>query len=196
MTKLMAIVAAIAGMAMVAGAAEVGQQAPDFSAKDCCGEDVKLADHKGKIVVLEWFNPNCPYVKKFYEGGHMQKLQETYTGKGVTWLQVVTYGAGKSPFASMDAAMKYTSEKGVKATKMVMDEGGAVGQAYGAKTTPHMFVIDKTGKLVYAGAIDDDRGPKYKPDAKNYVVAAIDEVMAGKAVSTAVTQSYGCAVKY
>lgn len=196
MKKIVTWVASLACAAWVAQGAEVGQQAPQFSAKDCCGADVKLSDYKGKIVVLEWFNPNCPYVKKFYDGGHMQKLQETYTGKGVAWLQVVTFGSGKSPFASMDEAMKYTTDKGVKATKLVMDDGGEVGKAYGAKTTPHMFVIDKDGKLAYAGAIDDDRGPKYNAEAKNYVAAAIDELMAGKPVSTPNTQSYGCGVKY
>ncbi|MCC6353326.1 MAG: redoxin domain-containing protein [Verrucomicrobiae bacterium] len=196
MNRILATVAALAGITWIAQGAEVGQPAPQFSAKDCCGADVKLSDYKGKIVVLEWFNPNCPYVKKFYDGGHMQKLQETYTGKGVAWLQVVTFGPGKSPFASMDEAMKYTADKGVKANKLVMDDGGAVGKAYGAKTTPHMFVIDKDGKLAYAGAIDDDRGAKYNPSAKNYVAAAIDEIMAGKPVSTPNTQSYGCGVKY
>ncbi len=196
MKRMVAMVAALCAAATMARAAEVGQPAPQFATKDCCGADVKLSDFKGKIVVLEWFNPNCPYVKKFYDVGQMQKLQETYTGKGVAWLQVVSYGAGKSPFPGMDEAMKYTSDKGVKATKMLMDDGGAVGKAYGAKTTPHMFVIDKDGKLAYAGAIDDDRGAKYNPDAKNYVVAALDEILAGKPVSTPNTQSYGCGVKY
>lgn len=196
MKRTFSVVAALVGVAWVAQAAEVGKPAPQFATKDCCGADVKLSDYKGKIVVLEWFNPNCPYVKKFYDAGHMQKLQEAYTGKGVAWLQVVTYGAGKSPFASMDEAMKYTSDKGVKATKLLMDDGGAVGKAYGAKTTPHMFVIDKDGKLVYAGAIDDDRGNKYNPNAQNYVVAAVDSIMAGKPVATPNTQSYGCGVKY
>lgn len=195
--KAMAVALAVTGAAWASQAAEVGQAAPDFKVKDCCGQEVKLADQKGKVVVLEWFNPGCPFVKKHYDGGDMQKLQATYTAKGVVWYRVATSAAGKpSPAGNMEASMKYTQDQGVKSTGLLIDEGGAVAQSYGAKTTPHMFIIDPGGKLVYAGAIDDDTAPKYNPQAKNYVAAALDEVLAGKPVSTAATKPYGCSVKY
>lgn len=197
MKKVMTIVAMLCGAAWVMQAAEVGQPAPDFTAKDCCGQPVKLADLKGKVVVLEWFNPGCPFVKKHYEPGNMQKLQETYTGKGVVWYRVASFGAGKkSPAGDMEAAMKYTTDNGVKSSGLLFDEGGALAQSFGAKTTPHMFVIDKEGKLAYSGAIDDDLTPKFNPAAKNYVAVAVDELLAGKPVSSAATKPYGCAVKY
>ncbi len=196
MKKLIGIIAAAAFAAPLL-AAEPGQPAPDFAVKDCCGENVKLADFEGKVVVLEWYNRDCPFVKKHYGSKNMQKLQEKYTAQGVVWLQVVSSAAGKQgSFANMEEAMKDMETQGSKATKLLLDPDGKMGQAYGAKVTPHMFIVGKDGKIAYAGAIDDDNAIKFNPAAKNYVAAALDEILAGKPVATASTQPYGCGVKY
>lgn len=178
-------------------AVEVGKTAPAFSVKDCCGQDVKLSDYKGKTVVLEWTNPECPFVKKYYDGGHMQALQKKYTDKGVVWLRINSSAPGKQGYLKdMEAAMALTQKQNAHATSLLLDSDGKVGKTYGAKTTPHMFVINPAGTLVYAGAIDNDSDTSYNSDAKNYVVEALDATLAGKSVATANTQSYGCSVKY
>lgn len=178
-------------------AVEVGKTAPAFSVKDCCGQDVKLSDYKGKTVVLEWTNPECPFVKKFYDGGHMQALQKKYTDKGVVWLRINSSAPGKQGYLKdMEAAMALTQKQNAHATSLLLDSDGKVGKTYGAKTTPHMFVVNPAGTLVYAGAIDNDSDTSYNSDAKNYVVEALDATLAGKSVATANTQSYGCSVKY
>ena len=175
----------------------VGKPAPAFSLPDTNGKQVSLAEQQGKWVVLEWTNPECPFVRKQYGKGNMQKLQETYTGKGVTWLSISSSAPGKEgnyPPAKWNEIQK---ERNAHATATLLDPDGTVGRAYGAKTTPHMFVIDPTGTLVYQGAIDDHSSPFGNPaDAKNYVAAALDEGMTGKPVTTATTKPYGCSVKY
>ena len=184
-----------------AGAAEapkVGQPAPAFTAKDVHGKDVALSQFKGKYVVLEWHNQGCPFVKKHYDSGNMQKLQKELTGKGAVWLSVISSAPGAQGYVTPEQEVAYLAEKKAAPTDVLFDPEGTIGHAYGAKTTPHMFVIDDKGVLVYAGAIDDN--PSSDPDdvatAKNYVRAAYDEASAGKPVSTGSTAPYGCGVKY
>lgn len=179
-------------------APEIGKAAPNFTATDSNGKEHTLSDYKGKIVVLEWNNPECPYVKKHYDAKNMQKLQEEETAKGVVWLTVNSGAEGKQGHLTGGAANAYIAEKGAKQTAYLIDSKGEVGKAYEAKTTPHMFVIDKDGNLVYDGAIDDNdsANPADAATAKNYVSAAIDALEEGKPVETSKTKPYGCGVKY
>lgn len=179
-------------------AAAVGKPAPDFSLTDIKGKTWKLKDLKGKVVVLEWFNHGCPFVKKHYDSGNMQALQKAYTKKGVTWLSICSSAPGKQGSASSEEHARTFSSKDGAPTAVVIDADGKVGMAYGAKTTPHMFIVGKDGKLLYAGAIDDKRSPDPEDvkTSKNYVKAALDEILAGKPVSNSSTKSYGCSVKY
>jgi peroxiredoxin len=179
-------------------APEIGKPAPEFTGTDSNGQSHRLSDFKGKIVVLEWTNPECPYVKKHYDSRNMQNLQKEFTGKDVVWLSINSGAKGKQGHQSPDEANKYIEEKGSMATARLLDETGEIGKAYGAKTTPHMYVINKEGVLVYDGAIDDNDSTASESvaKAKNYVRAALEEVMAGKPVTTAQTKPYGCSVKY
>jgi peroxiredoxin len=176
----------------------VGKAAPKFTLSDTTGKKWTLSDLKGKIVVLEWFNFGCPFVKKHYGSGNMQKLQKEYTAKGVTWLSINSSAKGKQGNATSAEHEKAFKEKNAAPTAVLTDEDGSVGRAYGAKTTPDMYVIDKNGILVYAGAIDDKNGfePSEIATAKNYVKAALDELLSGKTVTVAETKPYGCSVKY
>ena len=177
---------------------EVGQPAPDFTATDTNGVEHSLSDFKGKNIVLEWSNHECPFVVKHYKPGNMQKLQKQATEDGAIWLTIVSSAPGKQGHVTAEAANDIMTNAGALATAKILDESGEIGQLYGAKTTPHMFVIDKDGVLAYAGAIDSDSGfdPAGIEGATNYVVAALDDLSAGKAVQTASTQPYGCSVKY
>jgi peroxiredoxin len=179
-------------------APEIGKPAPAFTATDSNGKTHSLADFKGKTVVLEWTNPECPYVVKHYDSKNMQKLQADYTAKDIVWLSINSSAEGKQGNMNGEKANAYVAEKGGKATAYLLDPTGEVGKLYDAKTTPHMFVIDKDGTLVYAGAIDDNDSskPEDAATAKNYVTAALDSVLAGKPVETAQTKPYGCSVKY
>lgn len=178
--------------------AVIGEKAPDFTATDSNGKVHTLSSFKGKIVVLEWINHECPFVKKHYGSGNMQDLQKTYTGKGLIWLSVISSAPGKQGYCTPEEANSLTREKGAAPTAVLLDPQRTVGRLYGAKTTPHMFIINSDGVLVYNGAIDDiastDVGDIAK--AKNYVQFALDEVLTGKAVSIATSQPYGCSVKY
>ncbi|HUL76569.1 MAG TPA: thioredoxin family protein [Vicinamibacteria bacterium] len=178
--------------------AVVGHPAPPFSLVDSDGRARSLADFAGKVVVLEWWNYECPFVGKHYGSGNMQKLQREWTAKGVVWLAVSSSAAGKQGHVDGAKANALMKERSGAPTAVLLDHDGKVGRAYGAKTTPHMFVIDPAGRLVYAGGIDDkpstDRADV--PTARNYVVAALTEVLAGKPVTTPSSQPYGCAVKY
>jgi peroxiredoxin len=185
--------------ALAAQSTTIGQAAPDFALTDVNGKAVKLSDFKGKHVVLEWTNPGCPFVVKHYGSNNMQTLQKEATSKGVVWLSVNSTAKGHSDYlepAKLNA--KINSEWKGASSYLLMDESGKVGQAYDAKTTPHMYVIDPAGKLIYAGGIDDKRSanPADVKTAKNYVRAALDETLAGKPVSVATSQPYGCSVKY
>jgi peroxiredoxin len=176
----------------------VGSTAPDFSVSDSKGKTQSVSQYKGKYVVLEWFNPECPFVKKHYGSGNMQKLQEEFTGKGVVWLSVDSSAPGKEGNLSAADAEKKLAEWKAHSTAFLLDQAGKAGQAYGAKNTPHMFVINPEGKIIYEGAIDSKPSPNPAdiPISTNYVKAALDEAMAGKTVSTPTTRPYGCSVKY
>jgi thioredoxin-related protein len=178
-------------------AVTTGEMAPDFTLPGLTKE-IKLSDFKGKIVVLEWMNHGCPFVRKHYDSNNMQSLQKKYTGQNVIWFSIVSSAEGKQGYVDQKGALKDKTDNKSSATDVLLDPTGKIGQLYGAKTTPHMFIIDKDGKLVYQGAIDDkaDTDKASIPGAKNFVVAALDEIMAGKKVSANTTKSYGCSVKY
>lgn len=177
---------------------ETGKAAPDFTLVDTHGKSHSLADFKGKTVVLEWTNPGCPFVIKHYGSGNMQALQKEYSAKGVVWLSICSSATGKQGHMSPDEWNKTLSKEGSTPTALLLDGDGKVGRLYGAKTTPHMFVIDAGGKVVYEGAIDSIKSPNAGdiPKATNHVKAALDEVLAGKPVTLPVTTPYGCSVKY
>ena len=187
------------GLAVSAMAAvEVGQPAPDFTLTDTSGTSHKLSDSKGKFVVLEWVNPDCPFVLKHYGSKNMQNLQAEYTGKGVVWLSINSSAEGKQGNYSPEEHARLTKEKGASPTAFLLDPKGDVGHLYGAQTTPHMFIIDPKGTLIYQGAIDNisTPDPAAIPTSVNYVRQALDEALSGKPVSVAATKSYGCSVKY
>lgn len=176
----------------------VGQLAPDFTLTDSNGKSVALIDYRGKTVVLEWHNPGCPFVKKHYGSGNMQRTQAAATADGVIWLTINSGAPGKQGHMDGTEANKVIAKSGARPTAYLLDPSGVVGMAYGARTTPHMFVIDQAGILVYAGGIDD-RPTSSKADidgARNHVLAALAELKAGQAVSVATSRPYGCAVKY
>jgi len=176
----------------------VGSAAPDFSVTDAKGKNQSLSQYKGKYVVLEWFNPDCPFVKKHYGGGNMQKLQQQYTDKGVVWLSVDSSAPGKEGNLTPEQGEKKMAEWKTHSTALLLDQDGKAGQAYGAKNTPHMFIINPEGKIIYAGAIDSKATPNPADisSSTNYVKVALDEAMAGKPVTTPSTRPYGCSVKY
>lgn len=176
----------------------VGSPAPAFTLTDTKGKQHNLADYKGKYVVLEWVNLGCPFVKKHYESGNMQATQKKAVEKGVVWLSVNSSAKWKQGNMSASAWNEEIAGRKMASTAVLIDESGEVGRTYGAKTTPHMYVVNPDGVLIYKGAIDDQPSTNKDdiPRAKNYVLAALDESMAGKPVSMASTQSYGCSVKY
>lgn len=171
--------------------AEIGKAAPDFSVTDVNGKAHKLSDYKGKIVVLESYNLDCPYVANHYKTGAMQELQASLTGKDVVWLTV------NSSYKDGDKAKKEIADQKIKASGVIHDPAGRIGKTYGFKTTPHMVVIDKDGKVAYNGAIDDKAETEGDPrTAKNYVKEAVGKLQAGQSVATPKTKPYGCGVKY
>lgn len=181
-----------------ASSAVLGKPAPAFSLKDSNGKAHNLADFKGKYVVLEWVNYDCPFVKKHYDSGNMQRLQKEFTDKGVVWLSINSSAPGKQGNFPADKVNALMKEKNAAPTAYLFDTDGTVGKTYGAKTTPHMYIINPKGELIYMGAIDDKPSTD-KADiagARNHVRAALEEAMAGKAVSVSASQPYGCSVKY
>lgn len=176
----------------------IGKAAPDFTAVDSNGKSHKLSDFKGKYVVLEWLNHGCPYVKKHYGAKNMQKLQADWTAKGVVWLSIISSADGKQGYSTPEKANKDMAEQGAKPTAILLDPKGDVGRLYGAKTTPHMFVVNPEGNLIYKGAIDSVKSADADDiaGATNYVQAALTEAMAGKPLTTAESKPYGCSVKY
>ena len=176
----------------------VGSPAPAFTLTDTKGKQHNLADFKGKYVVLEWVNLGCPFVKKHYESGNMQATQKKAVEKGVVWLSVCSSADGKQGHMAAADWNEEIADRKLASTAVLIDESGTVGRSYGAKTTPHMYIINPDGVLVYKGAIDDKPSTNKDdiPGARNYVLAALDESMAGKPVSTASTTPYGCSVKY
>jgi peroxiredoxin len=197
-----AAVSAIAVALLVAPAAwaepKDGAPAPDFATADSNGKMEKLSNYRGKTVVLEWSNHLCPYVQKHYESGNMQKLQQEATGKGVVWLTVLSNAEGTQGNVDAAGANKLTADRKAAPSAVLMDAEGTVGKAYGARTTPNMYVIDDKGVLRYMGAIDDKPTSDVADiaGAKNYVSEAIAAVTSGKEVADAVTRPYGCSVKY
>jgi peroxiredoxin len=186
----MLVVAALAvAPAAFAGGASVGDSAPDFTLPDLEGAQVTLSKIEG-VRVLEWVNPDCPFVQRHYTAGTMKKLASDYGAKGVTWLTI-----NSTNYMTAEANQKFAQAHGLTQT-ILLDPSGAVGHLYGAATTPHMFVIDAGGKIVYAGAIDSDPRGTAGAGATNYVAAALDELLAGKPVTTPETTPYGCSVKY
>jgi peroxiredoxin len=178
--------------------AQVGHPAPDFSLKGADGKMHSLSAYKGKYVVLEWTNPNCPFVKKFYGSGTMQKLQKEESAKGVAWLRINSGAPGHDGSQTVAELAAYVKENHVAATQSLLDPTGKVGRMYGARNTPQMFVIDAKGTLIYAGGIDNkpSTDPADIASATNYVTEALDESMAGKPVTVANAPPYGCSVKY
>lgn len=199
MKKTLLSFLSIAAFAVTCAAApKPGQPAPDFTLTDSDGKAHKLSDFAGKVVVLEWLNHGCPFVKKHYDSGNMQKLQKKYTGEGVVWLSIVSSAPGKQGHMSPADTNKTKTEKGAAPTAVLLDEDGKVGKLYNAKVTPELFIVGKDGVLLYAGAIDDKKStePADVAVAKNYIVQALDEILAGKSVSESSSTAYGCSVKY
>jgi len=197
MKRLLAAAVSTAFCAAALASATVGQPAPAFTVTDLAGKAVNLADYKGKTVVLEWHNFGCPFVQKHYKSGNMQALQKKYAND-VVWLAVNSTNRSASDYTEPAKLTEQLKGFNAAPARYLMDEPGTVGMAYGAKTTPHMYVIDPTGKVVYNGAIDDKRStnPEDVKTARNYVAAALDEMKAGKPVTTATTAPYGCSVHY
>ena len=195
---LTAITAFAAGALYAADVPPVGGAAPDFSAPDANGKTQSLSQYKGKYVVLEWFNPECPFVKKHYGSDNMQKLQSEYTGKGVVWLTIDSNAPGSEGNITAEQAKKIMESWKTKQTALLLDPDSKVAKLYGAKNTPNMVVISPEGKIVYEGAIDSKASPNPAdiPSSTNYVKAALDESLAGKPVSNPTTKPYGCSVKY
>jgi hypothetical protein len=189
---------AISSVSLDAAESAVGESAPDFTLPDSNGTSHTLSDYAGKIVVLEWLNHGCPFVRKHYNSGNMQKLQKMADEKGIIWFSIISSAPGKQGYCTPTQANEITREKNASPAAVLLDPEGAVGKMYGAKTTPHMFIIDKEGRLVYNGAIDDIRSTNVDDlvQAKNYVRMALDELLAGKDVSVKTSQPYGCSVKY
>ena len=195
--KILAITLACTLATAALANAPAGKPAPGFTVADLAGKPVNLADYRGKTVVLEWHNFGCPFVQKHYRSGNMQALQKKYAGD-VVWLAVNSTHKGASDYTEPAKLSAQLKDFGATPARYLMDEPGTMGAAYGAKTTPHMYIIDPAGKVVYNGAIDDksSTNPEDVKTSKNYVVAALEELKAGKPVSTASTSPYGCTVKY
>jgi peroxiredoxin len=196
MKKTIAVLAA-AVFATAAFAVEIGKPAPDFTGTDIHGKTVKLSDYKGKIVVIESYNPVCPFCHHQYATGATQALQKDLTAKGVVWLIVDSANTKNPGYRTDQQAQTEWTDLKMAATDWIDDSSGAIGHLYDMETTPHMFVIDKNGKLVYDGAMDNHPRPFGDPrKAHNYVRAAVDELLAGKPVMVSETKPYGCAVHY
>src|SRR5436309_6614875 len=197
-TTLTLFASLIATAVFASDVPSLGSAAPDFSLPDAKGNSHSLSQYKGKYVVLEWFNPECPFVKKHYGSDNMQKLQEDYTSKGVVWLTIDSNAPGTEGNLTADQAQKVMNSWKTKMTALLIDPESKIAKLYGAKNTPNMVVISPQGKIVYEGAIDSKASPNPAdiPSSTNYVKAALDESLAGKPVSNAQTKPYGCSVKY
>ena len=186
------------GSALAQSGPRTGAKAPDFSVVDVDGKPQKLSDFAGKTVILEWTNHDCPYVRKHYNSATMQKLQKDMTTDGIVWLTVISSAPGEEGYADAAKAKELTKSRDAAPSNVLLDPKGKMGRAYGAQTTPHMYIIDAKGVLAYAGAIDNKPSASTSSlnGAKSYVRQAIAEIKAGKPVSEASTKAYGCSVKY
>ncbi|HEY0112659.1 MAG TPA: thioredoxin family protein [Allosphingosinicella sp.] len=198
MKHLFPIVAALAIAAPAIAAPQIGSQAPNFRLTDMNGKPVTLGQFRGKLVVLEWNNPDCPFVKKHYGSGNMQKTQAAARKDGVVWLTINSSAPGKQGHINGAQAKNIVAAVKSQPSAYLLDHDGVVGKTYDAKTTPHMYIVNKAGKLVYAGGIDDKPTPNPADinGARNHVLAALAELKAGKPVSVATSRPYGCNVKY
>ncbi len=198
--RLLVLAVALAAAFVTVGraAVSIGAPAPDFSATDLQGKTHRLSDYKGRTVVLEWVNPECPFVVKHYGSGNLPKLQAAATADGVVWLTINSARRGGQGDYEANAAQAWLGKQGAAQTAYLRDQDGKVGRLYGAKTTPHMYVIDPAGTLVYNGAIDSIRSADVGDLAKaeNYVANALAAVKAGRPVAKATSQPYGCGIKY
>lgn len=178
-------------------AASVGQPAPDFTLSDTAGKPVKLSQFKGKPVVLEWNNPGCPFVRKHYQG-NMQTLQKDFTRQGVVWLAINSTEDASADYLSPPQLARWMQDKGASPSATLMDEDGQVGKAYGARVTPHMYIVNAQGLLAYAGAIDSIPTARVADiqKATNHVRQGLGELLAGKPLSATTSQAYGCSIKY
>ena len=200
------VLTAVAGFAALSledlspaeAAPEVGKPAPAFTGTNLEGEAIALADLKGKTVVLEWTNHQCPYVEKHYGTGNMQALQKSAADRGVTWISIISSAPGLQGHVSADEARALTTERDAAPSEVVLDPDGTIGKLYGARTTPHMFVINPDGTLVFAGGIDDKPTARWSSveNANNYVRMALADLEAGRSVGTPTARPYGCSVKY
>ena len=190
--------AALASAGLAHAAASIGQPAPDFSLTDTSGKTVKLSDFKGKHVVLEWNNPGCPFVRKHYDTANMQALQKEAGGKGVVWLAINSTATAHQDYLAPPKLSQWMLEQKAAPSATLMDEGGTVGKSYGARTTPHMYMVNPQGTLIYAGGIDSIPSASTADikTATNYVRVGMTEALAGKPLSKPTTQPYGCSVKY
>ena len=196
--RLGLMIPALALSAVVAAALPPNSMAPDFKGVDSNGVQHSLSEYRGKFVVLEWANQGCPYEQKHYLSGNMESLQRQWTAKGVVWLSVISSAKGEQGYVTPAEENDYLKTMKASPTAALLDPKGAIGHLYDAKTTPHMFVIDPTGKIVYQGAIDDKPSPDPSTlkGADNYLSDALTAALAGKPVAVAVTRPYGCSVKY
>lgn len=198
MLKVLTFILALTISPLALADANIGEKAPDFTTTDTNGKEVKISKLEGKFVVLEWTNHDCPFVKKQYDSGKMQSLQSEYTSKDVVWISIISSAPDKQGYVTKEEANELTVKRAAAPSSVVLDPSGEIGRLYGAKTTPHMFIINKDGTLVYKGAIDDK--PSANPDdiasSKNYVAQALNELMDGSEVSEPITNQYGCGVKY
>jgi peroxiredoxin len=187
---------ALASAAQAAPA--LGQNAPDFSLKDAAGRTVRLSDFRGRHVVLEWTNPGCPYVRKHYDSGNMPATQKDAVDKGVVWLSINSTEKASYEYMEPARVMAWQAERKARPSALLLDEEGTAGKAYGARTTPHMYIVDPQGRLIYAGGIDSipSSDPADIKKAVNYVRQGLDEALAGKPLSAATTRPYGCSIKY
>jgi hypothetical protein len=198
MKHLALFLAAVCAAPFAANAIEVGARAPAFVAQDAAGKPVSLDQLRGKLVVLEWTNNGCPFVGHMYRSGVMQRLQRQAAADGVVWLSVISSAPGKQGYLNAPGVAAWKKQVGAEPAKVILDPAGKLGRAFDARTTPAMFVIDRQGRLVYAGAIDDrvSTDPADAKAAHNYVATALADMKAGRPVNPAQTHSYGCSVKY
>jgi peroxiredoxin len=194
----LALVVAVPSLAAQVDGPEIGQPAPEFTLPDTHGRDHSLADYRGEWVVLEWLNYECPFVRKHYDSGNMQSLQQEYGDKGVKWLAIVSSAPGKQGYHEPDDMNRISERNRSKVLGVLLDPDGEVGHLYGAQNTPQMFVVNPEGVLLYNGAIDDKPSARASSleGAHNYLAAALDEAMSGREVSVPTSKPYGCSVKY